>query len=267
MLEVQAFGPVTQFRLSHEINGTAVYWVAAYLVDGLLIDAGCRFTCKQLMDALRDYEITQVVNTHWHEDHVGADKLLHETRGVPVYAHADSLPRIAAKQPLYPYQELVWGYPDLFTPLPLGDEVVTPNHRFRVVETPGHSVGHVVLFEPREGWLFSGDIFARIEQKVLRADENAPRLIETLNHLAALPGDSLTLFTSVGKVVDDGRASLRRAAEYLQTLADIIKPRIDEGKTIDEIVELIFGGEHPFAAITDGHYSSANLVRSLAGLA
>jgi len=267
MLEVQVFGPVTQFRMSHEINGTAVYWVAAYLVDGLLIDAGCRFTCEQFVATLRDCEIAQVANTHWHEDHVGANKLLHETRGVPVYAHAASLPHIAARQALLPYQELVWGYPDLMAAQSLGDEVVTPHHRFQGIEAPGHSVGHVVFFEPREGWLFSGDIFARVEQKVLRADENASQLIETMNRLAALPGDSLTLFTAVGKVVVDGRASLRRAAEYLQTLAEIVKPRLDEGKTIDEIVALIFGGEHPFAAITDGHYSSANLVRSLAGLA
>lgn len=264
MLEIHEFGPVTRFRMSHEINGTAVYWVAAYLIDGLLIDTGCHFTREQFAAALADYEIAQVINTHWHEDHVGANKLLHETRSVPVFAHLDSLPRIAAKQPLLPYQELVWGYPELMAAQPLGDTVVTPHHRLQVIEAPGHSIGHVVFFEPVKGWLFSGDIFARVEQKVLRADENAVQLIDTMKRLADLPGENLTLFTSVGKVVIDGRDNLRRAAEYLQTLAAVIAARQAEGKSTAEIVELIFDGEHPFAAITDGHYSSANLIRSLA---
>ena len=41
MIESQDYAGVTQIRMSREFDGKPVYWVAAYLVDGLLIDTGC----------------------------------------------------------------------------------------------------------------------------------------------------------------------------------------------------------------------------------
>jgi hypothetical protein len=40
MIETASFEEVTQIRMSREIGGKPVYWVSAYLVDGLLIDTG-----------------------------------------------------------------------------------------------------------------------------------------------------------------------------------------------------------------------------------
>ena len=44
MIETASFEEVTQIRMSREIGGKPVYWVAAYLVDGLIIDTGCSYT-------------------------------------------------------------------------------------------------------------------------------------------------------------------------------------------------------------------------------
>lgn len=49
MIEIGAFEEITQIRMSREIGGKPVYWVAAYLVDGLLIDTGCSYTARELV--------------------------------------------------------------------------------------------------------------------------------------------------------------------------------------------------------------------------
>ena len=71
MLEINEFEEITQIKLSRELNGKPLYRVAAYLVDGLLIDTGCSYTSAELVSLLRDKKITQVINTHFHEVHVG----------------------------------------------------------------------------------------------------------------------------------------------------------------------------------------------------
>jgi len=262
MLTIERLGEITQFRMSQVINGVPVYWVAAYLVDGALIDTGCAHTAKEFLSALSKHDVRQVINTHFHEDHVGANKAL-QNKGLPLYAHPDSIPLIAKKIELLPYQELVWGYPEPSITQPLPEEIKTTSCRFQVIETPGHSVGHVALFEPDQRWLFSGDIFAREKPKVLRADENIGQAILSMKKLAALPGDKLTMLTSVGKVIDDGRTALQICIAYLEELAMQAKQLHEQGKETVAIVDELFGEEHTFAHLTGGHYSSANLINSL----
>jgi hypothetical protein len=50
MMKVNHFEEVTQVRMGREIEefgGQVLYWVAAYLVDGLLIDTGCKYTSDE----------------------------------------------------------------------------------------------------------------------------------------------------------------------------------------------------------------------------
>jgi glyoxylase-like metal-dependent hydrolase (beta-lactamase superfamily II) len=70
MIEVINFGEVVQINMAREIEGKAAFWVSAYLVDGLLIDTGCSYTAEELLAYLQDMKLEQVVNTHYHEDHI-----------------------------------------------------------------------------------------------------------------------------------------------------------------------------------------------------
>jgi hydroxyacylglutathione hydrolase len=80
MLQEKRAGAVTQIMMGREIDGAVYYWTAAYLVDDLLIDTGCFYTAPELMAYLQDQEISQVVNTHHHEDHIGGNALLQKLR-------------------------------------------------------------------------------------------------------------------------------------------------------------------------------------------
>ena len=263
MIEISQHEAVTQFKMGRELDGRILYSVSAFLVDGLLVDTGCRHTAEELLEALRGREVRSAVCTHYHEDHIGGNKLLQEQLKIKVWAHSRTIPLIERAPALYPYQELVWGYPEPAELLPLpGGLFQTEKYRFEVVETPGHSEDHVVLVEPERGWCFSGDLYVSEKIKVLRPEEEAEAIMRSMEKLLNLPHE-LILFTSIGKIVPEGRAALQACLEYLQALGRDVKQLRQEGLAENEIVERVFGVESTLANLTNGQFSSENLVRSL----
>ncbi|MET0313276.1 MAG: hydroxyacylglutathione hydrolase C-terminal domain-containing protein, partial [Hansschlegelia sp.] len=60
---------------------------------------------------------------------------------------------------------------------------------FETIATPGHTKGHVVFFEPREKWLFSGDTL--FVMGCGRLFEDTPAAMwDSLSKLARLPNDT-----------------------------------------------------------------------------
>jgi len=263
MIETASFEGVTHIRMSREIGGRPIYWVAAYLVDGLLIDTGCRYTAAELASFLKGRPVRQAVNTHFHEDHIGGNRLLQEKLGIEIFAPADSVSLIAREAKLLPYQEAVWGCPAPSETRPIPAVIRTKRHVFDVIDTPGHSAGHAALVEKGRGWCFSGDIFAREKMKCIRPEEDMGKTIASMQRLIDLPTDRLILFTSVGRIVEDGRRALRDCIEYLRNLSCRAKALERDGRTVPEIVCELFGKEHAFAALSNGQYTTENLVRSV----
>jgi len=262
-IETSMFEDVLCVRMSRVLDGKPLYWVACYLVDGLLVDTGCSHTAHELVSFLEDKEINAVVNTHFHEDHIGANSLLAKRRKVPAYAHPASIPLMEHGFHLYPYQEVVWGIPEPCTALPVPDTIETCRYRFSVIETPGHSEGHICLFEPEKGWCFTGDLFSRENPKFIRPEENVADMVRSLRMIDRLPSERLVLFTSLGRIVEDGRAAVANCIKYLEELSRKVHGLAGSGLDEQGIVERIFGGEHLFASLTDGQYTSLNLVRSI----
>lgn len=263
MIEIDEFEEVTRIRMSIEAEGRAVYWASAYLVDGLLVDTGPPHTAEELVAFLEGRGLRTVVNTHFHEDHVGADRLIHERFGTDILAHPDSVPLIGLVPELRPYQEYVWGYPEPCEALPLGPVIETPRFRFEALETGGHSAGHVCLVEMERGWCFSGDIFISERPRVIRADEDAAGLIESMRRLAALPTGRLVLLTSMGRIIPDGRKALEACIAYFEETGARVRELAGAGRSVDEIREELFAGGSSLAALTGGHFSTDNLIASL----
>jgi glyoxylase-like metal-dependent hydrolase (beta-lactamase superfamily II) len=63
-------------------------------VDGLLIDPGCSYTAGELMSYLEKHPPKWGVNTHYHEDHMGGNRLIRERFGINIYAHPEAVPLI-----------------------------------------------------------------------------------------------------------------------------------------------------------------------------
>ena len=263
MIEIQTVEEITQIRMSREIEGKPAYWVASYLVDGLLIDTGCSYTAGELMSYLEKHSPKWVANTHYHEDHIRANRLIQERFGIDIYAPPESVPLIGQPATLFPYQELVWGYPEPSEVQPIPRAIRTERFSFEVIETPGHSADHVALVERSKGWCFSGDIFAGEAVKFIRPEENMETTVASLERIATLETKRLVLFTSSGRIVENGRKALGECANYLRALSRKAKDLQAQGRSVQEILNALFGGEHPRAQRTNGQFTSENLIRSV----
>lgn len=255
-------GPVVKVRMARGLFGRPAYFTAAYWVDGLLVDTGCVHTADQLTAALEDWRVDRVVNTHSHEDHIGANGAVQDLYGCPILAHPDALPILQDPrlQPLQPYRRLLWGWPEPCKGEPVGEWVETEQFRFQVLATPGHSPDHICLFEPDQGWLFSGDAYIGGQDRALRQDYDIHQIIASLRELAKLP--VTTILSGSGTVRPNGQAALEEKITYLEELGDRIRSLHEQGLSPRRIRRQLFGPELPIAYFTLGHFSGVRLVRS-----
>jgi glyoxylase-like metal-dependent hydrolase (beta-lactamase superfamily II) len=255
-------GHVIRFRLARALLGRPAYFTAAYWLDGLLLDTGCAHTARQLGSALKGWRVDQVVNTHSHEDHIGANASIQETFRCSILAHPFALPILQNPklQQLQPYRRLFWGTPKPSQGEPLGEWVETEHHRLQVIPTPGHSPDHICLFEPERGWLFSGDAYIGGQDRALRADYDVCGIIASLKRLAQLPVS--TIFSGSGSVRSNGVQPLLDKITYMEELGERILSLRDKGLSPRRIRREALGRELPITYLTLGHFSGLRLVRS-----
>jgi len=261
LIETRQYDEVTQIKLSRETDGKPYYWVAAYLVDGLLIDTGCSHTAEELVDFLAERDLKLVVNTHYHEDHVGADALLQDKLGVEVFAHHESIQLIKDPPRLSPYREFKWGRPKPAEVQALNGYMETRNFRFEVIETPGHCPGHVTLVELSKGWCFTGDLYLGQRLKIAGPENDMDAMVASMRRLMELNTDRLILFTALRLIEKNGRDALRKSIQWLENLAYSVKKMDEKGMPVQEIVDELFGGESVFHRLTGGLFSCSNMIR------
>lgn len=262
MLQRQSYDAVQAFIMSRPILGHSFYQTAAYWVDGLLVDSGCFHTARQLLLATAGLPLAQVVNTHGHEDHIGANALLQKERGARVLAHPLALPILAnpRRQHLHPYRRLFWGWPQPSAGLAAGAWVETERHRFRVIPTPGHSPDHIALHEPERGWLFSGDAFIGGRDRTARPDYDIQAIIASLKRMAAL--EPTLLFQGSGTVREDPTPELQRKIAYLEELGAEVRRLHAQGLGVPAIQKRLLGRDPYIRWLTLGHFRGEHLVRA-----
>jgi glyoxylase-like metal-dependent hydrolase (beta-lactamase superfamily II) len=262
MINIEQVGDITKFRLARSLFGRSFYFTAAYLVDGLMIDTGCAHTVRELTEALKGSRIHTVVNTHSHEDHVAANRSLQAQFGARVLAHPLALPILGqpGKVRLRPYQRFMWGYPEPCVAEPVQEFVETERRRFRIIHTPGHSPDHICLFEPRQGWLFTGDAYVGGRDRALRADYNVWQIIDSLKKMAAL--EPQVIFSGSGTIRSDAREELAHKIQYLEDTGGRVLALSRKGWSRRRISSEVLSREMLIELITLGHFSRKNLVRS-----
>jgi glyoxylase-like metal-dependent hydrolase (beta-lactamase superfamily II) len=269
MLKITRYGPVTRFDLARTLLGRGRYWTTCYLVDTVMIDTGCAHCVGELSAALADADLELIVNTHTHEDHIGANGRLQQNRdGLRALAHPLALPVLSdpcGLQPLHPYRRLMWGWPEPSRAEPVEDgQVIEIGDRaLEVVYTPGHSQDHLCLYEPRQGWLFTGDLFVGGKDRALRAGYDIWQIIASLKRIATLPVE--ILYPGSARVRDNPSEALATKIEYLQRLGEQVLELDRQGRSVSEIVRTLCGGPMFIELLTLGHFSRRNLVRSYLG--
>ena len=214
MIQIEQIGEVRKFRLARTMAGRGLYFTAAYWVDGLMVDTGCAYTVRELLESVDNLPVRCIVNTHSHEDHIAGNAALQAKFGAEILAHPEALPILAQprKRRLRPYQLVMWGYPEPSDAKAIGDVVETEHHRFEVIYTPGHSPDHICLYEPKHGWLFTGDVYVGGRDRALRADYNVWQIIDSLKDLASL--DVKILFPGSGTARESPHEELLDKIKY-----------------------------------------------------
>jgi glyoxylase-like metal-dependent hydrolase (beta-lactamase superfamily II) len=266
MLKATLHGDVTRFDLARTLAGKGRYWTTAYLVDGWLVDTGCAFSAPEPVRSLADQPLAGIVNTHTHEDHIGANgRLQRERAGPPIRAHPLALPVLAdprGQQPLHPYRRVMWGWPEPSQGQPVSDgEVIeTGRYCFQVVYTPGHSLDHLCLYEAEQGWLFTGDLFVGGRDRALREGYDIWAIIASLKRIARLPAKRL--FPGSARVRDNPAEEIAAKIGHLEALGERVRALHQQGRSVDQIVHALLDGPMLIEFITLGHFSRRWLVLS-----
>jgi endoribonuclease LACTB2 len=123
----------------------------------VIVDPGSPYPAEQaVLDealallAARGTAPREVILTHEHPDHVGGAAHLRERYGLPVAAHEAAAARLRGALAI---DRILHDGEEIALPGP-------PPRRLRVVATPGHAPGHVVLLETETGALCTGDLVA-----------------------------------------------------------------------------------------------------------
>ena len=182
--------------------GFPKYAVNWFLAGDVLIDAGARMDHKRIIKQLRGKTVTAHALTHAHPDHQGASHAVCTDLGLPFWVSekdadaAENPELIKERQPdhwLPKLMQTMFAGPGhkVDRTLREGDEVAG----FTVLETPGHSAGHVVFWRESDRVLIAGDVVNAMHPFTMKRGvrepldvftPDPPRNRESIKRIAAL---------------------------------------------------------------------------------
>jgi len=172
----------------------------------------------------RTRHVALVVNTHWHSDHVGGNALL-QAAGAGIAASAPDAHALARRDPgccLAEYLDQPVRPYTVDEPLDDGQVLQLGDADWEVVRTPGHTPGHLSLWQPEERLLVVGDALSDYDvgwvNLALDGPDAAVAALASLHRLADLA--ARVLLPAHGPVPADPDAAFAAALRRAQRLVD-----------------------------------------------
>ena len=151
------------------LDGFPPFSVNIYVMGGVLVDSGTRFALRRIVRQLRGRSLTAHALTHAHPDHQGASHAICELLGLPLWCGAADAPAMETAG------EIMARMPPHWLTATVGSHWVGPSHPvsrrlregdevggFRVLETPGHTAGHLSFWREQDRVLVLGDVLANM---------------------------------------------------------------------------------------------------------
>ena len=153
----------------YQLRGFPPNAINVYLADDVLIDAATRQAERRILSQLRGHQVNGHALTHVHPDHQGSSHAICQRLSIPLWCGERDVPRMetpgsvvgeGGPRWLQSFRERWWvGAPHLVDrSLKEGDEVAS----YKVLDTPGHTVGHIALWRESDGVLILGDVLSNM---------------------------------------------------------------------------------------------------------
>jgi hydroxyacylglutathione hydrolase len=232
-------------------------FVYCYVIFGeeiCLVDTGVAGTEDIIFDLIRGAgrhpeEITTIIQTHAHPDHVGSTKAIKAKCHCQVLIHEAEVRWLEdvdvqfAERPVPGFHNLVGGSVEVDRALREGDKVdLGGSNVIEVVHTPGHSAGSISLLSREEGVLITGDAVPLVGEMPVYEDATAS--MRSLERLLAIDGVDFLLGSwdiprkgeEVGSMIEGGLEYLRRIDT---TVAEITsqEPRISSDDLCRRVID------------------------------
>jgi glyoxylase-like metal-dependent hydrolase (beta-lactamase superfamily II)/predicted DCC family thiol-disulfide oxidoreductase YuxK len=283
ILFLNGFLPNTVPLLFGELFTTILY-------DGVAVDPGSPKMRKSLRRHLRQMKpnITKIIATHAHEEHVGNLNWLSELTAALVYV-SEMTARF-----LMPFKKLPWVRatiigqpPNLKEPYRvLAERADSESGQLRVIATPGHCDDHIVLYDPKEKLLLAGDAFMGSYFATPNPDVDSLKWLVSLECLMELDIEILveghghihTLRADIpdfpGVVIrEDPKLAISQKLDYMRWLREQIEAGFREQLPVRVIEASCFpwgrrtswescATDECIRLLSLGHFSRTELVRS-----
>ncbi len=224
----------------HRVDGVSCNVYIITEPDGLtIIDAGMPGAERRILGAISALgrsprDVRHILLTHQHVDHIGGLAALTQATGAQTWASAGDTPAIEGHaQREAPHGPVGVIFRAVFFPrlrpavishiVREGDTVpiLSGEGGLRVVETPGHTLGHVSFYLPARKLLFAGDAVrsgsGRLAVPPAMLNLDTPMALRSVGKLAAL--DSEVCLPGHGAPVMAGAQALLAATAGVPSLS------------------------------------------------
>jgi ribonuclease/clavin/mitogillin len=254
-------------------------YAVIYLIDReLFFDTGYswakRTLQKKVFNLLDKNKVNFIVNSHDHEDHTGNNTFfLQSFPKAKVYLH-----KLAHLQVAFPPEK------PLYRRFLFGPEEACPVHELPhslrlasgrtldVIHTPGHTDGHVCLYDPSTKTLFTGDLFISESLDTQLGEANGPKWINSLTEVLKLDIDLILDGHGVMIRGSECKSKLKKKLDFLTLLRGRVHELAARGETTQNqlikglnstpgIVNYLSHGEGWMSMISSGDFRRSNLIR------
>lgn len=256
MVRTERYGDVVRFVFSNRRSRLVGYSVSAYLVRGVLIDTAFPAVELDLLQAVRPRDLRGILVTHKHEDHAGNIEALARL-GIPIGISEATRRAVSAPPPIGLYRRWTWG-----AMRPLASPV-TPfaSDDLTLVQTPGHSSDHHVVWDVTNDTVFAADLFLGVKVRLAHPGEDVRKTVESLRRVIGM--HPKRLFDGHRGLIKDARDALTAKADWLEQTIERIDTLVRGGADEARVMREIMRREEFAGYFSANDYSRRNFVRSV----